>query len=347
MDLHAIHRRLPMAAVFKGPGIIDIEERKAQCPGSGQLLVKVTACGVCGTDVHIFKGEAPARSSVVLGHEYYGQVVEVGDSVECFRIGDLVAVDPNISCGFCYHCRIGKPHLCRSMEALGVTLDGGFATYSIVPANQCYSMPDGVAPGIGVFVEPVACCVHGVDMAGIRAGSSVVIFGAGPIGLILLQLARNSGATTRIVAEISRPRRELARSLGATHVFNPAARDVRNVIAEVVPDGADVVIDAAGTAETLTASLDVCTRGGSILLFAVAPEALKVPVSPFEIYRKELRVQGSYVNPNTFSRAIGILASGAVDVLPLVGLGVTLSELPAVLSQDLQDSRGKTVVWPE
>lgn len=332
------------AAVFKEPGRIDVEERAVPTPGPGEVLVKVEACGVCGTDFHIFKGEAPARPPVVLGHEYCGEVVAVGEGLDRPRPGDRVAVDPNIACGRCYHCRMGKVHLCESMEALGVTLDGGLAEYSLAPATQCHVLPAGMPAAWGAFVEPVACCVHGIDLAGIRPGYSVVVMGGGTIGLILLQLARISGAATLIVSEPVRKKRELALELGATLAVDPLSSDLESEVRAVLPAGADVVIEAVGRPETVEAALGIATRGGCVLLFGVSPEGAKVTVSPFAIYKKELRVQGSYVNPFTFSRAISLLASGAVKVEPLVERVVSLGDLPLVLASGPSAGGAKTLV---
>jgi len=239
---------------------------------------------------------------------------------------------------------MGKVHLCESMEALGVTLDGGLAEYSLAPATQCHVLPAGMPAAWGAFVEPVACCVHGIDLAGIRPGYSVVVMGGGTIGLILLQLARISGAATLIVSEPVRKKRELALELGATLAVDPLSSDLESEVRAVLPAGADVVIEAVGRPETVEAALGIATRGGCVLLFGVSPEGAKVTVSPFAIYKKELRVQGSYVNPFTFSRAISLLASGAVKVEPLVERVVSLGDLPLVLASGPSAGGAKTLV---
>lgn len=332
------------AAVFRRPGSVVIEDRDVPSPGPGEVLVRVEACGVCGTDFHIFKGEAPARPPVVLGHEYCGEVVALGEGVAGLQPGDRVAVDPNIACGRCYHCRLGKVHLCESMEALGVTMDGGFTEYSVVPATQCHVLPAGMPAVQGAFVEPVACCVHGIDLAGIRPGNTVVVLGGGTIGLILLQLAQRSGATTLIVSEPVQKKRELALELGATLAVDPLSADLEEQVRAVAPAGADIVIEAVGRPETVEAAVRIAARGGCILLFGVVPEDAKGPVSPFAIYKKELRIQGSYVNPFTFSRAISLLASGAVKVEPLVEQVVPVGDLPSVLASGPSAGGAKTLV---
>ncbi|MCR4403155.1 MAG: zinc-dependent alcohol dehydrogenase family protein [Firmicutes bacterium] len=332
------------AAVFRGPGQIDLELRDVPSPGPGEVLVRVEACGVCGTDFHIFRGEAPARPPVILGHEYCGTVVALGTGVAGLEPGDRVAVDPNMACGRCHHCGLGKVHLCESLEALGVTVDGGFSEYSIAPIAQCHVIPAHMSAVQGAFVEPVACCVHGIDLAGIMPGHTVVVLGGGTIGLILLQLAKRSGATTLIVSEPAPRKRELALEFGATLTVDPVSSDLEEQVRVVAPAGADVVIEAVGRPETVEAAVRIAARGGCVLLFGVAPESARMTISPFTIYKKELRLQGSYVNPFTFSRAISLLAHGAVDVEPLVERIVPLDRLPSVLSSGPSGGGAKTLV---
>ncbi len=345
-----VHRTTDnMSAVFYGPGMMKLEDRVLTLPGTHEVVIRVETCGVCGTDFHIASGEAPARAPVVLGHEYCGQVVEVGDMVRSVYVGDWVAIDPNMPCGQCAQCRLGQPHLCSSLEALGVTKDGGFAAYSVAPESQCHRIPEGLSPVEGAFAEPVACCVHGIALAGIQAGDDVVIFGAGPIGLILMQLALGAGAARVVVSEPVASRRDLAMKLGAACAVDPSdmtEEEIRAEIAVMVPHGARVVIETAGRADTVRASVSVAARGGAVLLFAVAPEKLEVPISPFEIYRKELRIQGSYVNPYTFSRGLSMLASGKVNVKPLVERDVALDELPEILSSGRSSGGAKLMVRP-
>ncbi|HHY47162.1 MAG TPA: zinc-dependent alcohol dehydrogenase family protein, partial [Firmicutes bacterium] len=304
------------------------------------------ACGVCGTDFHIYRGEAPARPPVILGHEYFGEIVATGREVEGLGPGDIVAIDPNIPCGECYFCRIGKPHLCESSHALGVTIDGGFAEYSVAPASQCHKLPGGVNMATGVFVEPVACCLHGIDLAGIRPGNTVVILGAGTIGLILMQLARLSGASELIVSDPLPDRRNLAVTLGATRAVDSENEDLAGVVRTVSPAGADVVIEAVGMAKTVKAAIELAARGGTVLIFGVSPEGLTIPVSPFEIYKKELKIQGSYVNPYTSSRAVKMLVTGQVEVEALAGRRISLAALPDLLKSERGQGGAKTLVVP-
>ena len=201
---------------FLGKGSFEVRQAPELHPGPGEVVIKNMVCGVCGTDVHIFHGEpgsADVTPPVVLGHEYSGEVVEVGEGVTALKPGDHVTVDPNIYCGECVYCRNGKKQLCETMQAVGVTRDGGFGEYSLVPAAQAFKLGDSVPYEAGAMAEPVACCLHGIDLAGIKAGDRVCIVGGGAIGLIMLQLAKLSGASSLVLSEPNEKRRQLAGAL--------------------------------------------------------------------------------------------------------------------------------------
>lgn len=279
-----------------------------------EVLVRVEACGVCGTDVHIVHGESRSTPPVVLGHEFAGVVEETSSAVSGFSRGDHVAVDPNISCGTCYFCRRGEVHLCSHLRALGVDIDGGMAEFCIVPAQQLYRLPDGFPMSASAFIEPVSCVLHGIDRARITTGDTAVIIGGGTIGLMMLQLARAAGAARTIIVEPLEHKRSIAHTLGASYVLDPGAMNVSDVVKDITGVGADVVIDCAGTASTAESALRMARRGGTVEFFGVCPVGTTFPIEPNQVYFKELTIVGSYVNPHTFDRAITALASGIVRV---------------------------------
>ena len=331
------------AAVFYGPDDLRIEERGRPQVGEGEILMEVLACGICGTDRHIYHGQFDARPPVVPGHEYTGRIVEVGEGVSDLAVGDHVAVDPNIPCGRCRFCRRGDIHLCENLRALGVNMDGGFAELALVPRQQCYSLPPSVPPLEGALTEPLACCVHGIDLAEIGVGDRVAVIGGGLIGQTLAQLARLRGAGYVVVSDPLPRRREMALSLGADAAVDPRAAEplARTDLGE----GADVVIEAVGSTETAAQALDWAAPGGTVVWFGVAPPGETVDVEPNLIFRKELTIRGSLVNPHTHGRALSLLASGQINVAPLITRTIDLAALPQALSQGPGDEI-KTVVTP-
>ncbi len=332
------------AAVHYGPGDLRIEERPTPVATGDSVLLRVEACGICGTDRHIHHGEFATTPPVIIGHEYAGTVVEVGPDVEGIAPGDRVALDPNMPCGVCRPCRRGKIHLCENLSAIGVDVDGGFAEYSVAPAAQCYLLPESVTSLEGALTEPLACCLRGIDRAGIVPGDTVAVIGGGAIGQILAQLSRLAGASRVILSDPIAARREMARASGIDAVINPA--DPESLAASgLAEDGADVVIEAVGSAATTSQAIEWATPGATIVWFGVTPPGIRVPVEPNEIFRKELTIKGARINPFTHSRAVALLGSGRLQVRPLITRSISLDDLPAVLDAPPGDDV-KTVVVP-
>lgn len=335
------------AAVFYGTGDIRIEEVEKPKIKPGFVLVEVKACGICGTDVHIYSGGMGPSSvtpPVILGHEFSGRVVEVGDGVIDIAVGDNVAIDPNISCGRCHYCREGMEHLCENLRNIGVMIDGGFAQYCLVPQNQAYKMPKDMPYEIGAMAEPVACCLHGTDLAQIKPGDTVAVLGGGAIGLIHAQLAKLSGASAIIISEPSAGRRELAKKLGFDMLVNPLSDDIKVFVKDATGYGADVVIEAAGLAATARQAFDIVKRGGTILQFGVVDERAEIPLKPFDIYQNEIRWIGSFINPHTHARALELLAKGQIEMLPLITDRYSLDNMEEGLKKDVSGNRVKAIV---
>lgn len=305
-------------AQFERPHVLNVITKPLRTLSEGEVLVQVQACGVCGTDVHIVEGTSRSTPPVVLGHEYAGIVTDVAKGVSNIAVGQQVGVDPNISCGRCFYCRRGLVHLCENLRALGVDIDGGMAEFCIVPVKQLYPLPPDMAPEVSAFIEPVSCAIHGIDLARIKTGDTVVIIGGGTIGLIMLQLARNAGAARVIVVEPLDHKRKLASALGSDVVLNPAELDGQLGILAAILDltnvGADVVIECVGKPQTAQAALELSRRGGTVEFFGVCPIGEKISIEPNKVYFKELTIVGSYVNSHTFARSIAMLQSGRVRV---------------------------------
>jgi threonine dehydrogenase-like Zn-dependent dehydrogenase len=314
-------------------GNMQVKDVPVPDPGQDDVLVRVEACGICGSDRHMFKGEFPTALPVTLGHEFCGIVESTGSNVTRLRPGDRITGDPNIACGVCRYCRDGRPNLCDKLTAIGVFRDGGFAEYVLIPQSQGVVLPQELSPIHGAFCEPLACCLHGLDVARIKPGDSVAVIGGGVIGLLMVELARLAGATTLILATRQKPRRDLAQELGATHAVD-ATLDVIDAIAGprgIVPGGVDVVLECAGVPETFAQSLALARRGGTVVPFGVTPKGAAVAVEPFALLTRELRIEPAWLNPLTHARAAKLISEGTLELDRLVTRTVPLSDVPAIV----------------
>jgi 2-desacetyl-2-hydroxyethyl bacteriochlorophyllide A dehydrogenase len=317
------------AARLHQVGRMVIEDVARPVPGAHELLVRIEACGICGSDRHMFRGEYPTARPVTLGHEFCGVVEEAGDAVEGFRIGTRISGDPNIACGQCEECLAGRPNLCAALSPIGVMRDGGFAEYVLVPQGQAAALPPALDPQHGAFCEPVSCCVHAIDIARIPRGGSVLIIGGGVIGLLMVELALQAGAGRVVLSTRQAPRRALALQLGATDVVDAAGGDA-GVLA-VLPRGADVVFECAGVPETFAQALRLARRGGTVVPFGVVPQDDRVAISPFELLTRELRVESAWLNPGTHARAAALISEGALSLDRLITRRIGLAEVPQVI----------------
>ncbi len=308
------------------------------------------ACGVCGTDVHIYHGEAGSAEvtpPVVLGHEYAGIVEEVGADVKGLAPGDHVAVDPNIYCGACTPCRDGKKQFCEHLQALGVTRDGGFAQYSAAPAAQCFKLAPELPFEAGAMAEPLACCLHGIDAAGIRPGSTVCVIGGGAIGLLMVQLARLSGAAKVILSEPVELRRSAGLSVGADLAVDPLREDLSARVREAAgKSGADVVIECVGNTAATRSAFEAAGFGATVLLFSVPAPTATVPLPLFDVYKKELAIRGSFINPDTHLRAVELLSAGRINVEPLITHTFGIGEMEQAIKMQMGGESIKVMVLP-
>jgi len=314
------------AAVLYGPGDVRLEQREPLHPGPGEVLIRVRACGVCGTDAALYRGEYPARVPVVIGHEFSGEVAAVGEGVADLRPGQRVTADPNVVCHACDYCRGGHEHLCERVSSMGVHRDGADAEYCLMPAGNVYALPEGLSFEAGAFCEPLACAVHGLDLAQLRLGDTVLVLGAGGMGNLIAQCARDAGAARVVVSEPIALRRQKALENGATDAIDPEAQDVGQEIRRLTRIGADVVIEAAGNPKAQASCLSLVRKGGTVVWFGVAPQERTVEVSPFWVNENELRILGSYNNQFATGRAISLLAEGRVRVENLISHRLGLAD---------------------
>ena len=297
------------AVVIERPGVVSVREIPEPASSPGHLLIEVGAAGICGTDLHILAGEfALARYPCVPGHEFAGTVVEVGGGVDGFRVGDRVGVDPSIFCGTCGPCRRGRGNLCQGFTGYGTTFPGAFAERTAVLASQAYRLPDGMPFSEAALAEPVGCALHGMGRLAYRVGDSVLVYGAGTMGLILAQLARLRGARVVGLVDLNPARRDRARTFG----FSAVGASLEDV-SPLAPDGFDAVIEASGTVVAAEAAFTAVGRGGSLLLFGVYPPGQNVRLEAAEIFNREMVVLSSLAIFQTYGRALDVLATGGVD----------------------------------
>ncbi|MER2092198.1 MAG: zinc-dependent alcohol dehydrogenase family protein, partial [Saccharopolyspora rectivirgula] len=309
--------------VVPPPGARRLADVPDPKPGNHQLLIKVGACGICGTDVHIADGHFPPTPyPIVPGHEFAGEVVEIGpEAPGDWRVGDRVAVDPSLFCGYCTPCRSGHGNLCANWGATGDTVDGAFAEYVAVPAANCYRMPDSMTWQQGALVEPVSCAVHGVRQIGVEPGERFLVMGAGTMGLLMQQLLQRGGAQVSVV-DRNASRLPRAEQLGAAAVATDAAE---------LDQRFDAAVDCTGAAPAIEAAFDSLRRGGRLLIFGVAPAEARVSLSPFRIYNDEIKIVGSMAVLHSFGAALDLVASGAIDTEAIITDALPLETFPEAL----------------
>ncbi|WLR98054.1 zinc-dependent alcohol dehydrogenase family protein [Shinella sumterensis] len=337
------------AARLEAIGEFHVRAVETPSPGPDELLVRVEAAGICGTDRHLLHGTFPCRPPVALGHEFSGIVEAVGDAVIDFRPGMRITGNPNIHCGRCVQCRRGRINLCENLEAIGIHRDGGFADYVLVPQRQAHELPLSLPPEHGAFCEPLACCLHGIDMAGIRPGGSVIVLGGGVIGMLVVQLARLAGATSVVLVTRQAARRQLAEATGATASFDPGSGNVIEGIGGpdgLLPGGADVVIECAGVAETMADAPKLARNGGTVVILGVMPQGETVAIEPFDLLFREVRVLTAFLNPDTHARAATLIAEGTIRVEPLISRRIGLDALPDALANPPRPGEVKVLVMP-
>jgi len=307
-----------LAAVFEGEGKLELKEVSVpEIKRPDDVLLQVEAASICGTDVHILEVPPghPANKGVILGHEYTGKILEMGDKVIDFKQGDRVVVDPNITCGSCAYCKMGIPNMCERMTTLGIFINGGFARYSLVPAKTLYKISPTLESELAVFAEPLSCVINATQKLKVHLGENVVVLGAGPIGLLFVQMFKASGAGKIIVSEVSEYRSKYARKSGATRVINPLKEGLEKVVKEETVIGSDIVVDAVGT--LFKQSMKIVRRGGRILLFGQNYK-VRAEIAQNDITRSELVVLGNYIATFTFPLTVKIIENKILNLKKLI-----------------------------
>ena len=338
------------SAVFYGKHDLRVEDHPMPEMGAHDVLIRVKACGVCGTDVHIYEGDpgaAEVTPPTILGHEFSGVVEAVGSGVRNCRPGDRVCVDPNCYCGACEPCRNGVVHFCEHMIGYGTTVDGGFAEYCAVNERQVYRLGKNTSFEKGAMTEPVACCLHGIDLCEIRPGHQVVVIGGGMIGLLMVQLAKLAGAARVALLEPVESKREVGRQLGADVCIDSLHEDVGARLREAGITWVNTVIECVGRPSTIEQAIDLAGNKAVVMMFGLTKPDEAISVKPFQIFQKELELKSSYINPCTQKRALDLIDSGRLDVSSMVYEVCSLERLADILKSPELRAKGKYIISPE
>ncbi|MBE0478178.1 zinc-dependent alcohol dehydrogenase family protein [Candidatus Aerophobetes bacterium] len=324
------------AAVVYGPKDMRVEEVDVPEINSREVLINVKYCGICGTDLHIRNGIYSSEYfPLIAGHEFTGEVVEVGNEVKNLKVGDRVTVDENIGCGVCYFCKHNQKLMCEKINQIGIHSNGAFAEYVKAPADLVFKLPENISHKDGTFIEPLTCIIHANERMNIQLGSSIAIIGAGPIGLIHLQIANLRGACPVIISEVNEHRLEVAQKLGADFVVDAKDKDLALEIRRITYNrGVDFVVEAAGNPLTYQQAMEIVRPGGEILAFGLCSAKDTFPLSPFKVTISELRISGSVAGSYaTWLQAIALLSYHRFDPAPLISRVVSLDELPKTFEE--------------
>jgi L-iditol 2-dehydrogenase len=304
-------------------GRLDVVDVPMPRPAAGEILVRVEACGICGSDVHGYDGTSGRRiPPIIMGHEAAGSVAALGPGVERVHEGDRVTFDSTIYCGQCEYCLKGEVNLCNNRQVLGVSTpdfrrEGAFAEYVVVPERVVYTLSEGVPFERAAMIEPLAVAVHAVSLSKVNSETTALVVGAGMIGLLVLQVLRDAGCPRVIVVDIDDTRLTLARELGATSIINGRTSDAKAQI-ETLTGGAgvDVAFEAVGSTPTVKTAIDAVKKGGHVTLIGNVAPNVEIPLQA--VVSRELTLQGSAASSGEYPKCIELLARGAIQVDPLI-----------------------------
>ncbi len=298
-----------------GPRRTEVATVPVPEPGPGEVLIEVARAGICGTDIHILDGDyALAKFPMTPGHEFAGTVVALGDGVRLRQVGERVTADPNLSCGLCPECQRGMVNQCHDLTPVGVARDGAFARYLAVPERAVVPIGD-LSFAEGALVEPLACVVWGLERIRVRAGDLALVLGAGPMGCLLLQALKATGAARVAIVDVAPARLALATSLGADLALTP---DDLSALRDFAPLGFELVVEATGIPSVVEGAIDHARPGGTVWVFGVAPGDAMAKVSPYALFRRDLALIGTFAVNQTVPPAVAMIQGGAVKVAPLV-----------------------------
>jgi len=338
------------AVCYNGPNDLRIIKTAIPQIDDDQVLIKVTCCGICGTDQHLAVGEFLAKYPLIPGHEFVGRIVQLGKSVKGFSVGDRCVADNTIFCEACYFCRRQQWMFCEQLGALGVTMPGGFADYVAVQSKKVFKI-NNLADEEATLVEPTSCAIHGVDMLGPTAGVEVLIFGAGPTGLVLAQLLKLNGAVRVVIASNKGVKTQIAQQLGAGDEIIELDRNDPSPQWELLrkdnPFGFDIVVEATGSSKLAQDAINYVRRGGTLMLYGVYAERDKVSYSPSKIFGDEIKIIGSFAQSYCFPRAVAYLEAGTIRVNGIVTDTFSIKDYQKALDKMNSKQACKIVIKPQ
>jgi len=299
-------------------------------PGPGEVLVRVAACGICGSDVHGYDGSSGRRiPPIIMGHEAAGTIAAIGPDVEGFTAGDRITFDSTVYCGACSHCRRGNVNLCDQRQVLGVSCgdyrrSGAFAELVAVPSRIVYKLPSNLSFTDAAMLEAVAVAIHAVSLVPIEPGNRAVVVGAGTIGLLVQQALRIAGCSEVYVTDIDPTRLKLSEQLGATATLLSGTGMVEAIMRRTGGRGVEVAIEAVGITETITSAIDAVSKNGKVVLVGNISPEVTIPLQ--KVVTRQLRLQGSCASAGEYPRAIELMSCGKIQVKPLISAVAPLAE---------------------
>jgi 2-desacetyl-2-hydroxyethyl bacteriochlorophyllide A dehydrogenase len=313
------------ALVIEGPFKAVIKEVAYPTPAKGEVTIKVKNIGICGTDFHIYAGEFLSPYPLIPGHEFSGIIDQVGEGVTAFKVGDRVTADPSLFCGECLPCLTHRGNQCDNWGALGNTVDGCMAEYVSVPSRNVIKIPDTMSFADAAFIEPVACMVHGMNRLQVKAGDTVLLFGAGAMGQQLTQALSHLGASELVVVDIDSKKLNMALEYGATKAI--LSQNLETELSkEKYPHGFDIVIDATGIPAVIQKAFDYMGPTAKYLQFGVTPDNASIQISPFKLYNNDWTILGSMAINYTFIPGYNWIKEGRIKVNQLISKTISLEE---------------------
>jgi len=335
-----------LAKLERAPGLTLTDVKKPEV-GHNDVMIRITRTAICGTDIHIWKWDDWAQKTIPVpmhvGHEYVGEIVEMGQEVRGFAIGDRVSGEGHITCGFCRNCRAGRRHLCRNTVGVGVNREGAFAEYLVIPAFNAFKIPPEISDDLAAIFDPFGNATH-TALSFNLVGEDVLITGAGPIGIMAVAIAKHVGARNVVITDVNDYRLELARKMGATRAVNVSRESLRDVMADLhMTEGFDVGLEMSGVPSAFTSMLEAMNHGGKIALLGIPPAQTAIDWT--QVIFKGLEIKGIYGREmfETWYKMVAMLQSG-LDLSPILTHHFKVDDYQEAFATMLSGESGKVIL---